>query len=220
MKRTVAMLLVLLMAVIGLVGCGDDDAATSGVTLGPVKAYFWGRWTRMDTGDSWVITDKSVSINGAGAVKVSAASATSITVSGQTLEQESENVARLGASTLLFRNGGAKRSFTARLTGFAAASGMPGRAGLRGPSIGDNPIGNRPTNRTNATNPADNQTVTSGSDGLITFTNAVAGDPQIITVGTAGAEQNVTITVTPGFDGQDMGTIPVVGDGYSFKVTS
>jgi len=207
------------MAVIGLAGCGDDDSAASGVTLGPVKAYFWGRWTRMDTGESWVITDKNVSINGAAAVKVSSASTSSITVSGQTLVQESENVARLGTSILLFRNGGAKRSFTARLTGFAAASGMPGRAGMRGPSIGDNPIGNRPTNRTNATNPADSQTTTSGTDGLVTFTNAVSGDPQVVTVG-GGSGQTVTLTVNPEFDGQDIGTIPVVEDGYSFKVTS
>jgi len=219
MKHTAAIVLVLLIAVIGLAGCGDDDSAASGVTLGPVKAYFWGRWTRMDTGESWVITDKSVSINGAAAVKVSSASTSSITVSGQTLVQESENVARLGTSILLFRNGGAKRSFTARLTGFAAASGMPGRAGMRGPSIGDNPIGNRPTNRTNATNPADSQTTTSGTDGLVTFTNAVSGDPQVLTVG-GGSGQTVTLTVNPEFDGQDIGTIPVVEDGYSFKVTS
>jgi len=220
MKHKILSILVLLMAVIGLVGCGDAAADAGSGVPGNVDRYFWGRWTQMDTGDVYQITDKSVTKNSGSAVTVGTATATSISFGGQTLVQESDNVARLGASILLFRDGGAKRSFTARLTGFAATAGMPARAGLRSPTIGDNPIGNRPTNRTNANNPADNQTVTSGSDGLITFTNAVAGDPQIITVGTGTGEQNVSITVTPGFDGQDMGTIPVVGDGYSFKVTS
>lgn len=198
----------------------SSAASSSGpVVIGNVDRYFWGKWTRMDTGDVYHITDKSVKINSGSAQTVGGASATSISFGGQTLTKESENVARLGATALLFRNGGARRAFTARLTGFAAAAGMPGRSGQMRMGIGDNPIGNRPTGRTNAGNPADNQTVTSGTDGLVSYTNAVAGDPQVVTVG-GGSGQPVVVTVNPEFDGQDIGTIPVVEDGYSFKVTS
>ncbi|HPH03777.1 MAG TPA: SUMF1/EgtB/PvdO family nonheme iron enzyme, partial [Spirochaetota bacterium] len=60
---------------------------------------------------------------------------------------------------------------------------------------------------------------TSGTDGLVSYTNAVAGDAQVVTVG-GGSGQPIVVTVNPEFDGQDIGTIPVVEDGYSFKVTS
>ena len=70
MKHTSAIVLVLLMAVIGLAGCSEDDAATASlsssgtgtsssgpVVIGNVDRYFWGKWTRMDTGDVYHITD-------------------------------------------------------------------------------------------------------------------------------------------------------------------
>lgn len=221
MKTKILTALLAMLMLFVFAACGDDASTGGGSTkAGSVDRYFWGKWTQMDSGDVYQITDRSVTKNGGSALSVGSASTTSISFGGQTLVQESENVARLGASTLLFRDGGAKRSFSVRLTGFSAASGIMARAGVRAPTIGDNPIGDRPTTRTNVNNPGDSQMITSGSDGLITFTNAVAGDNQIITVGTGGTNQNITVTVKPGFDGQDLGTIPVVENGYSFKVTS
>ena len=181
--------------------------------------YFWGDWTRMDTGEAYLISDESVRIGTAAAQSVTSSSATSLSFGTSTIQKVSDNVASLGANALLFRNGGTNRAFTARLAGFTDGAARTLEA--RGIGIGNQPIGGRPGTRTNTGNASDTQTVTSASDGTLQFTGAVANSPQNIEIDTTGTSaQPVNVTVQPSFDGEFVGTIPIVESGYSFKVVS
>ena len=124
-------------------------------------------------------------------------------VSGYTLD--GDNVLKNG-STVYFRKGGSARSFSATVSGFsdsrAARALATGKQGIAG-------------RRENEKNSADSETVTSDSSGRLSFTGAVADDTQKITV-----SETTTVEVTPSYDGENLGTIPIVEKGtYGFKTT-
>ncbi len=123
------------------------------------------------------------------------------------MSKQTDNVAQIGSDILLFRKGGgANRSFTARVAGFADSSS-------RSIGIGMQPLPNRNGERQNSDNSLDTQTVISDSNGRLEFSGAVAGSSQIILV------DETRVEVVPQFDGEFVGSIPIVESGYSFKVT-
>ena len=105
-----------------------------------------------------------------------------------------------------FKKGGVSRDFSIQIAGFSDSYSRAARAA----STGQQGITGR---RENGNNPSDTETTTSEADGKTEFTDAVADDPQIITI-----DDGTSVEVTPEYDGQDMGTIPIVEKGmYGFK---
>lgn len=186
-----------------------------------ISKEFWGTWIRMDTGDEYYIDSISV-------WKSSSYSKKNTRVSyglrGLALDYASDDVMVGPDSKIYFRKGGSARSFTATLSGFSEiktnasiADGTRAASGVTGVTV----------NRRNVNNAGDAETVTSASDGSISFgkistgtssgSGAVAGDEQKITVeGTSTKE----IGVTPAYDGENIGSIPIIPkDMYGFKTT-
>lgn len=163
-----------------------------------ISSDFWGTWIRMDNGDVYKITDNSVTVNGN-------------TTSGiGVITKESENVLKYGSestSPRLFRKGGSNRDFSLMLAGFDD-----------GPRAAGSSIVGKSVRRKNKEIEADTQTKTADEDGLVTFTGAVADDVQVITVKMNNGS-DVKIEATPKYSGENIGTIPLVESGYSFKTT-
>ncbi len=189
-----------------------SDSASDTSTTGPIaEKYFWGYWTRMDTGETYLISDKQLKIGEATPVSISSVSATELGFGSVIIRKQSDNVANLGSNALLFRNGGYNRSFTAKLAGFTSSS--------RSIGIGNQPIAGRIGTRTNTENSSDTQSVTSEADGKLNFTGAVSNSWQEISIDTTGTNvQPINVTVQPSFNGEFIGTIPFVENGHSFKV--
>ena len=128
-------------------------------------------------------------------------------ISGYSLE--SENILKKG-NLRFFRKGGASRDFSIQISGFA--DNYSRSASARAASSGKQGIKGR---RENGNNSSDTETSTSDEQGKTSFTDAVADDPQTITI-----EDVSSTTVIPEYDGQDMGTIPIAEKGmYGFKTT-
>jgi hypothetical protein len=182
--------------------------------------YFWGDWIQMDTGDTFNITDKLLRKNNAIPIVISASGSNSISFGSFIITKVSDNVASISNNKLLFRHGGSSRSFSVKLAGFT--DGLMGSISQsRGIGMGNQPIGGRTATRTNPNNPSDTEITVSGTDGTLAFTDAVANSPQTITIDTTGTNtQPISVTVEPTFDGEFIGTIPIVETGYIFKVTS
>ena len=163
-----------------------------------ISSDFWGTWIRMDNGDVYKITDNSVTVNGN-------------TTSGiGVITKESENVLKYGSestSPRLFRKGGSNRDFSLMLAGFDDGP----RAAAAGSSISGKAV-----RRKNKEIEADTQISNADEYGLVTFTGAVADDVQIITVKMTNGS-DVKIEATPKYSGENIGTIPLVESGYSFK---
>ncbi len=189
--------------------------------------YFWGYWTRMDTGEVYYINDRKVKVISeysynqflsdgiepyGSEYPISSSTDNMIKFTSYSLQKESDNVAKLGDGILLFRNGGSNLSFIAKLSGFSDT--LNKFANSKGASIGMQPIGGRPGTRKNPQNDMDTQTVVSDSNGVLQFTNAVSNSSQVISTTEA-----LPVTVQPLFDGEFVGTIPVVDSGYVFKTS-
>ena len=118
---------------------------------------------------------------------------------------DGESILKIG-SIVYFRKNGKNRDFSMKVAGFSDS-----RA-LRAISIGKQGISGR---RENQKNSEDGETVVSDAEGKLAFTGAVSGDTQTITVAAT-----TSVSVTPSYNGEDLGTIPIVESGtYGFKTT-
>ena len=170
------------------------------IGIASIDERYWGTWIQMDTGDEYYIDGQYV-------YEVSGSNKTyrQSGISGYVLE--SSEVLKNG-STVFFRKGGGKRSFKASFSGFDSS------AFARAAGTGSQAISGR---RQNVSNAADSEPFTAVTDGdEITFAGGVADDSQQITVD--GSDTDVI--VDPQYDGEHIGTIPVVETGkYAFKTT-
>lgn len=178
----------------------DDDS---------ISSEYWGYWIQMDTGDEYYIDNTSVYEVGSYSNSVIQTG-----ISGYYLE--AEDVLR-NESTVYFRKGGRNRSFTVSLSGFSST--LQNARNARGAGTGSQTITGR---RNNKQNSADEETVEVSNANLenseIKMNGGVAEDPQIVTV-TDGTNSGVAV-VTPKFNGENIGTIPIVEEGkYAFKTT-
>jgi hypothetical protein len=177
----------------------SNDNSTSNNSQ--IDSKYWGTWIQMDTGSEYYIDNKNVYKISSNGYKSEIQSG----ISGYYLE--SNEVLRNG-STVFFRKGGKNRRFSATVSGFSPRS-------ARGIGTGSQGISGR---RENEENPADNETATSDEDGSINFDGGVADDPQIVTV--EQGNESGSATITPKYDGENVGSIPVVESGkYAFKTT-
>ena len=177
----------------------DSSNPTKSATI--TKEY-WGVWIQMDTGDEFYIDGNSIYKSSSSNKKYSKIQDG---ISGYTLE----NAYILKQNNIrYFKKGGISRDFSIQIAGFSDSYSRSARAA----STGQQGINGR---RENGNNPSDKETATSDEDGKTDFTDAVADDPQTITI-----DDGTSVVVTPEYDGQDMGTIPIVENGmYGFKTT-
>lgn len=172
-----------------------------------IGSEFWGTWIQMNTGTEYYIDDTKVY---------------TVSVSGNKTEFQSgigefkleSNEVMKNGNLAYFRKGGSKRSFSVGISGFASTA-------ARGISIGTQDISGR---RKNKKNTSDTQTTsvssTSETDGTITFTDAVPDDTQTVEVVTKDDTVLTTTDVTPQYDGENVGTIPLVEAGkYALKTS-
>ena len=190
MKKLIFSILVILAVAFAFSCKGLLEDTTDNVKT---PQEYWGTWIRMDTGDTIYISSTT-------------------NTSGYTLD--GDNVMKNG-STVYFRKGGSARDFSMTVSGFsdsrAARTISTGKQGIFG-------------HRQNKENSADTETVTSDSTGKIAFTGAVADDTQKITISTPSSTPETTVTesieVTPQYNGENLGTIPLVEENtYGFKTT-
>ena len=181
-------------------GSDSSNFTLKVVGIATIDERYWGTWIQMDTGDEYYIDGQYV-------YEVSGSNKTyrQSGISGYVLE--SSEVLKNG-STVFFRKGGGKRSFKASFSGFDSS------AFARAAGTGSQAISGR---RQNTQNVADSEIFTATTGGNeITFVGGVADDSQQITVD--GSDTDVT--VDPQYDGEHIGTIPVVETGkYAFKTT-
>ena len=173
--------------------------------VGNITREYWGSWIRMDTGDEYYIDSAKIYKSSSSNKKYSVLSTE---IGGYTLE--SNNILKNG-SIVYFRKGGNARSFSIKASGFSDVYSTSNRA----ISTGKQNVSGR---REDQDNSADSQTSISASDGTISFTDAVAGDTQTVTVDDGISKGR--IAVTPKYNGENMGTVPLIESGtYGFKVT-
>lgn len=176
----------------------DND----GGSKASISKEYWGTWIQMDTGNEYYIDGSCIYKSAFSSKKYSKVQDG---ISGYALENE--NVLKKG-NISFFRKGGSSRNFTIQVSGFSDSYSRSDRA----VSTGKQGIKGR---RENGNNSSDVETTTSDEEGKTSFTDAVADDPQTVTT-----EDGTQTTVTPEYDGQDMGTIPIVEKGmYGFKTT-
>ncbi|MBO4508780.1 MAG: hypothetical protein J5747_09105 [Spirochaetaceae bacterium] len=196
-QRFFSVLIILLTAfvLLSFVSC-KQEADTPSSNLIP-RAY-WGTWIQMDTGTAYYIDDSKIYESSSSNKKYR-----EISSGIGNYRLDSEDVLKKG-NTVYFRKGGSTRNFSVQVAGFSdsySRSVGTGKQGVTG-------------RRQNENNSSDNQSGQSDSNGTITFTNAVADDTQSITI------VNTTATVTPKYNGENLGTIPIVENGmYGFKTT-
>lgn len=170
---------------------------------GSLDRNLWGSWIKMDTGVEYYIDTINVYESSSSDKKYKPS-----LYNVNDFELDGDNVIKYGSS-VFFRKGGSARGFTMNVSGFsdsesyrAMGSSMAGIAGYR----------------KNKNNQFDEESAVSASDGKISFTNAVADDVQEVSVSSGTADSS--ISVAPAYDGQNIGTIPLVEpDMYGFKTT-
>jgi fibronectin type 3 domain-containing protein len=189
------------MLLTALIGCrmvdsddGIDDGSKTDEPGDNTVVYtkeLWGEWLRMDTGDTWYISDNTVTINGTEA----ATSATLTKQSDQVLE-----VTDGGRKYYLYASRTATASFTGVIAMDAAGSA---RAASRG----------RKVTAKNQNNEANESSAVTDEDGKFTVEGVILGDPyQVI------PEGGTPVTITPKSDGGDVGVITVT-TGVNFKTS-
>lgn len=171
-----------------------------------ISSDYWGTWIQMDTGDEFYIdSDTLFEIDG---YSNGEPRLRELQTGILGYELESENVLKKG-STVFFRKGGKNRSFSLSLSGFSDSIGRVSRAA----SSGITNVG-----RENLRNPADSEQITISENTTVSMKGGVAGDPQSVTV--SDGDNTGTAVVNPKFDGEYIGTIPIVENSkYAFKTT-
>ncbi len=165
-----------------------------------ISSEYWGTWIRMDTGDEYYIDSSSIKKK----AKYSYYSDSEVSRNTNGYSFDGENILKNG-NIIYFRKGGKFRDFSVKVAGFSDIQ-------ARALDIGKNGI---PGRRRNKENNNDTETVISSTDGTLNFTDAVAGDTHEITVA-----DTTKVEITPNYNGEDLGTIPIVEDGtYGFKTT-
>ncbi len=170
---------------------------------GTLDRKLWGSWIKMDTGTEYYIDTIAVYESSSSNKKYKKS-----TYQVSDFKFDGDNIIKTGSS-VFFRKGGSARGFTMNVSGFSDSDSYramsSSRAGVKG-------------SRKNTNNQYDSESVVSAEDGKISFTNAVADDVQEVSV--SSGTMDSSISVAPAYDGQNIGTIPLVEpDMYGFKTT-
>ena len=191
MKNNACFFVPMLIVFASVFSCSDPEHEAKPAQSIPKE--YWGTWIQMDNGKEYYIDFE--------AVKTSSGSYTEESIGDFSFD--GANILRKG-STVYFRKGGSARSFSTTVSGFSDSRAARMSSGTNVMAAG----------RRSTKNSADSQTVISDENGKCKFSDAVAGDAQIITV------SGISATVNPNYDGENCGTIPIVESGaYGFKTT-
>lgn len=180
----------------------NNSNESSGKTnTGSISSKYWGTWIQMDTGDEYYIDSSSIKKKNSN-YYYNEYSIVSNNTNGYSFD--GDNILKKD-NKVYFRKGGKTRNFSVKVAGFSDTQ-------ARSIATGEQGI---PGRRKNKKNSEDTETVISASDGTLTFKDAVAGDEHEITVA-----NKTSVEITPNYNGEDLGTIPIVEDGtYGFKTT-
>lgn len=204
--------LVILVFIGSLVSCsflfdnksetGQHENSQTG-TNATISSQYWGTWIQMDTGTEYYIDNQDIyKLNSGSKTKIQSG------ISGYILE--SDEILKKD-NTVFFRKGGKTRSFSTTISGFSHSTNNSVRAAS---SISGEIRGKRK----NQENSADVETVVSTDGITVQFKGGVADDSQVVTI--SQGEESGTATVNPKYDGENMGSIPIVEAGkYAFKTT-
>ena len=188
---------------------------------GSISKDYWGKWQRMDTGKFYYI-DSDYVYEGEEPYSDWWGGTTNIYHNGEfgmgAYVFDGDNIINKKKSDgstdfLLFRVGGSSKNFSVNVSGFTTGPAGNIRAatnlsGVKG-------------KRENSNNASDTQTVSISSESTLDFTGAVAGDTQTITLSGSGNSYVGAIEVCPEYSGQNVGTIPLIGQGeYGFSITA
>jgi fibronectin type 3 domain-containing protein len=172
-------------------GKTDEPKPSENNTSAANDPWVWGEWIRMDTGETWYISNKFIKINGTYAT-------TSISFT-----QESDRVAQVtqgGRIYYLF----ASRIATATVTGTVVIDGTAASAYARAAG------GGREVVLTNQNNESV-VSATTDTNGVFEAGGIIAGDTYRVTV------DGKSSLITPNADGDNLGTFTVT-DGLNFKI--
>ena len=182
----------------------NDNPSIPGDPKATISKDYWGTWIRMDTGDEYYIDNNAV-------YKLAGNSKTKVQYGVSNFQLESPETIKSG-NIAYFRKGGASRSFTLGLSGFSSSV-------ARAAGIGSQNITGRRKNKDNASDVQSVSVTTSGDEGKLSFTEAVPDDTQSVEV-VVDSTTVATVDVTPQYDGENVGTIPIVEKNkYALKTT-
>ncbi len=184
----------------------------AGIVSGPVE-FFWGSWLRMD-GDNtaWYIASDGVAVGSASKSSVASPTQVGFSLAGKAVTKVTDNLLKVESSGslfyYLFRKSGVNA--TASLGVKTLGAGSRGLAGIGGIQM----------IISNKQNPGNGQTVQTGSGGGASLTGLIVGDTYSVTVPVqSGVTTAVSTTVTPVFDGENLGFITVGQTQQNFKVS-
>jgi len=189
-----------------------DDAAQPG----DVPQYFWGNWVRMDgVNEEWYISDSTVSIDNQ-SVNTDVIGATSLTVSGETVERKSQNMLTVAPGTneyYLFRKSGATANVSAGVRGSGVTGSSLGALSVSG-IAGINAVLRNLQNQSNQVES------TTDSEGNADFGEIIPGDEYELEVPQQeGVDTSVRVRVKPEFDGDNVGFVTLTDAQQNFKVS-
>jgi hypothetical protein len=182
-----------------LFGTAEKDA--TGDTNNPtpegtrkISKEFWGEWLRMDTGDTWYITNSSIKVNNR------------VLSTNVSLTKQSNRVTEVTEGSrkyYLYASRTTTSNFSGKVAGVGSGSRNTGRAAGAG-------LGGISVVISNLNNKAETTTVTTDGGGRFIAEGVIAGDEYEIKT------EGQTTVVLPNANGDDVGTITVT-NGVNFK---
>lgn len=202
---------------------GDNDQDENDEnTVYNGETFFWGSWTRMDTGEEWYFSDEKV-VEAGTDYSIRSVDTSNISLylnDGRDIAKESANVLKVidddnGSEYFLFRKSGSNANFKGSVKTTIAEARAFGMSGLGGIDVVIS----------NLRNPENQVVVTTDSDGNFEAEGIILDDqyevvPQLDDVSLAEIpEEEVAVQVQPRNDGEDTGNIIVTDQVYNFKVS-
>jgi hypothetical protein len=204
MKKILTMAMVIALAMI-ITNCDQPASATKPDTPVYSKEY-WGEWVRMDTGDSWIITDNAITVKAAGTTDASPVTVTS-------LAKQSERVIKANSEEkeiYLFAARIANSKFTGKIN-IERGAGSPQSSVVPGLSRSTSSGGITVT-VTNKNIPSLTATATTDAEGNFAVEEIIPGDEYTVAAG------GQTVTVLPTAPDVDVGMITLTS-GINFNTT-
>ena len=194
MKKAVTLVFISFFAILTLISCIGDPSnndMNSGEPSSTVQKYtreYWGEWKKMDQTETWEISSTSIKVNGNTITK------------DVVLAKPSENVISVTDGKITYCLY-AIRTASSQITGSVESDD-----GSRG--VG----GWLPVVVQNINDRFDVTETTTNGEGIFSADKLIPGDEYRITIG------DTSLSVTPSFDGEDIGNI-TLREGVNFKVT-
>lgn len=194
----------------------------------PANQFFWGKWTRMDKGTTYIVEETYVLYDGKEYKIKSSDDKTLVVVGLGTFTKDSENVIKwhdeqYDVDIPFYRQGGTNLKYKVRVVGFEdvisgdSSINVSRAAGSGLESTGKKNLKVKGQSERYSTYTDEG---TTDENGEVELTAPVQGDTQTLTI----TDDDGSITVVSGLkienDGVNMGTIPLVKKNeYSLKIT-